>query len=51
VTTLHWEGCLNVRDLGGLLTEDGRRTRAGVVVRSDNIRVLTDEGWRSPTTA
>jgi protein-tyrosine phosphatase len=47
VTTLHWEGCLNVRDLGGLLTEDGRRTRAGVVVRSDNIRVLTDEGWRA----
>jgi protein-tyrosine phosphatase len=47
VTTLHWEGCLNVRDLGGLRTEDGRRTRAGVVVRSDNIRSLTDSGWRS----
>jgi protein tyrosine/serine phosphatase len=45
VTTLHWEGCLNVRDLGGLLTEDGRRTRAGVVVRSDNVRTLTDAGW------
>jgi protein tyrosine/serine phosphatase len=47
VTTLHWEGCLNVRDLGGLLTEDGRRTRAGAVVRSDNVRALTDAGWRS----
>jgi protein-tyrosine phosphatase len=47
VTTLHWEGCLNVRDLGGLLTEDGRRTRAGVVVRSDNVRTLTDAGWRA----
>jgi protein-tyrosine phosphatase len=47
VTTLHWEGCLNVRDLGGLLTEDGRRTRAGVVVRSDNVRTLTEAGWRA----
>jgi protein-tyrosine phosphatase len=47
VTTLRWEGCLNVRDLGGLLTEDGRRTRAGAVVRSDNIRALTDAGWRA----
>jgi protein-tyrosine phosphatase len=47
VTALDWEGCVNVRDLGGLPTEDGRRTRSGVVVRSDNIRALTDEGWRS----
>jgi protein tyrosine/serine phosphatase len=47
VTALQWEGCLNVRDLGGLPTEDGGRTRAGVVVRSDNIRQLSDAGWRS----
>jgi protein tyrosine/serine phosphatase len=47
VTTLHWDGCVNVRDLGGLETEDGRSTRAGVVVRSDNIRALTDAGWRA----
>jgi protein tyrosine/serine phosphatase len=47
VTSLSWEGCLNVRDLGGLPTEDGRRTRLGTVVRSDNIRKLTDEGWRA----
>ncbi len=47
MTTLHWEGCLNVRDLGGLPTEDGRRTRAGVIVRSDNVRALSDTGWRS----
>ena len=47
MTTLHWEGCLNVRDLGGLRTEDGRRTQAGVVVRSDNVRALSDDGWRS----
>jgi len=47
VTALEWEGCLNVRDLGGLPTEDGRRTRAGAVVRSDNVRGLTDAGWRA----
>jgi protein-tyrosine phosphatase len=47
LTALAWEGCLNVRDLGGLPTEDGGRTRFGSVVRSDNIRRLTDAGWRS----
>lgn len=47
MTALAWEGCLNVRDLGGLPTEDGRRTRSGVVVRADNIRKLTDMGWES----
>jgi len=47
LTTLTWEGCLNVRDLGGLPTEDGGRIRTGAVVRSDNIRRLTDAGWRS----
>ena len=47
MTALNWEGCLNVRDLGGLATEDGRRTRHGAVVRADNIRKLTDAGWRS----
>lgn len=47
MTTLVWEGCLNVRDLGGLPTVDGRRIRDGVVVRSDNIRRLTDEGWHA----
>jgi protein-tyrosine phosphatase len=47
LTALAWEGCLNVRDLGGLPTEDGRRIREGAVVRSDNVRRLTDAGWRS----
>jgi protein-tyrosine phosphatase len=42
---LVWDGCVNVRDLGGLPTEDGRVTAAGAVVRSDNVRRLTDEGW------
>jgi protein-tyrosine phosphatase len=44
---LEWEGCLNVRDLGGLPTADGRVTRPGRVVRADNVRRLTDAGWRS----
>lgn len=44
---LDWEGCLNVRDLGGLPTEDGRATQPGRVVRADNVRRLTDDGWRS----
>ena len=42
---LSWDGCVNVRDLGGLLTESGGRTRPGVVVRADNIRRLTTAGW------
>jgi len=47
MTILLWDGCLNVRDLGGLPTEDGRRTRRGVIVRSDNVRNLSDDGWRA----
>ena len=42
---LAWEGCLNVRDLGGHPTEDGGETRYGAVVRADSIRRLTDAGW------
>jgi protein-tyrosine phosphatase len=42
---LTWEGCVNVRDLGGLLTESGGHTRPGAVVRADNIRHLTTAGW------
>jgi protein-tyrosine phosphatase len=44
---LAWDGCVNVRDLGGLPLEGGGETRSGVVVRADSIRALTDEGWRS----
>jgi len=47
LTALVWEGCLNVRDLGGLPTVDGGRIRDGVVVRSDNIRRLTADGWHA----
>jgi protein tyrosine/serine phosphatase len=44
--TLVWDGCLNVRDLGGHPTEDGATTRFGAVVRADSVRRLSDEGWR-----
>lgn len=42
---LDWEGCRNVRDLGGLRTSDGRVTRVGRVVRSDALDGLTPAGW------
>ena len=42
---LTWDGCLNVRDLGGLPTSDGRRVRWGALVRSDGIDRLTAAGW------
>jgi protein-tyrosine phosphatase len=39
---LRWEGCLNVRDLGGVPLEGGGATRFGVVVRADNVWRLRD---------
>ena len=42
---LTWDGCVNVRDLGGHAVEDGRETRFGAVVRADSIRQLSDDGW------
>jgi protein-tyrosine phosphatase len=42
---LVWDGCQNVRDLGGLRTGDGRVTRRGAVVRSDSPARLTATGW------
>ena len=44
---LLWDGCVNVRDLGGLPLEGGGETRYGVVVRADSIRALTGRGWRA----
>jgi protein tyrosine/serine phosphatase len=43
--TLVWDGCVNVRDLGGHPTEDGHITRFGAVVRADTVRALSDAGW------
>ena len=42
---LAWDGCVNVRDLGGLPTTDGRTTRRGAVVRADAVDKLTVAGW------
>jgi protein-tyrosine phosphatase len=44
---LRWDGCLNVRDLGGLSTEDGGETLFGRVVRADSLRQLSDAGWEA----
>jgi protein-tyrosine phosphatase len=41
---LDWEGCYNVRDLGGLPTLDGGDTRWGAVIRSDLLGRLTAKG-------
>ena len=41
VTWIALAGACNVRDLGGLRTVDGRVTRSGVLLRSDNLQDLT----------
>jgi protein-tyrosine phosphatase len=45
VTTDRWidlDGAVNVRDLGGLPTADGRRTARGRLIRADNLQDLSD---------
>jgi protein-tyrosine phosphatase len=42
---LAWNGCVNVRDLGGLEARDGCTTRWGAVVRSDHPAKLSTSGW------
>ena len=44
---LSWDGCVNVRDLGGLPTRDGAVTRHGGIVRGDSAARLTEAGWRA----
>jgi protein-tyrosine phosphatase len=44
---LLWDGCVNVRDLGGHPTEDGGETKYGAIVRADSVRGLSDEGWEA----
>jgi protein-tyrosine phosphatase len=46
---LVWDGCLNVRDLGGHRTEDGGETRFGAVVRADSVSQLSEAGWKALT--
>lgn len=41
---LDWEGCLNLRDLGGLPTGGGRTTQWGAFVRGDTLCGLSDAG-------
>jgi protein tyrosine/serine phosphatase len=41
---LHWDACLNARDLGGFPTRDRRTTRRRAVIRSDNLCRLTRHG-------
>lgn len=43
---LAWDGCVNVRDLGGFTTPGGS-TAFGVFVRADNARKLAPAGWRA----
>jgi len=42
---LDWEGCRNARDLGGLPTAGGARTRPRALVRADSLERLTARGW------
>jgi protein-tyrosine phosphatase len=42
-----WEGFFNARDLGGLPTRDGRLTRRGALIRSADLRFVTEAGWRA----
>jgi len=48
---LRWDGCLNVRDLGGHPTEDGGETRYERIIRADSVRGLSDEGWKAVVAA
>jgi protein tyrosine/serine phosphatase len=47
VRDLAWDGCINVRDLGGLTTADGGRTRYGSVIRADSVGLLSRDGWEA----
>ena len=42
---LDWDGCFNVRDLGGIPLAGGGETRRGALVRADCIDGLSAEGW------
>ncbi|MBR7837677.1 tyrosine-protein phosphatase [Actinospica durhamensis] len=42
---LDWEGCFNVRDLGGLPLASGGRIAPRRVVRADSLDGLTPQGW------
>jgi protein-tyrosine phosphatase len=41
---LHWDGCHNVRDLGGLPTVDGQETQSRTLIRADLLGRLSTKG-------
>ncbi|MGI8972726.1 MAG: tyrosine-protein phosphatase [Gaiella sp.] len=47
VRVLEWDGCANVRDLGGHALADGAVTSYGAFVRADSLRNLTPVGWQA----
>ena len=49
MTWIDLEGAVNVRDVGGLPTIDGRVTRPGVLLRADNLQGLTPSDVRRLT--
>jgi protein-tyrosine phosphatase len=44
---LDWDGCLNVRDLGGHAVAAGGETVFGQIVRADSVRQLSEAGWHT----
>jgi protein tyrosine/serine phosphatase len=42
---LNWQGCKNIRDLGGMKASSGSITRWGAIVRGDQPASLTANGW------
>ena len=46
---LVWDGCLNVRDLGGHRIVDGGETSFGAIVRADSVSQLSEAGWGALT--
>ncbi|MFI5908227.1 tyrosine-protein phosphatase [Dactylosporangium sp. NPDC051541] len=49
--SIEWDGFCNARDLGGLPTAGGGRTRTGVLIRSADPRFVTADGWRAARAA
>ena len=39
------DGAANFRDIGGYITEDGRRIQSGRVFRSDHLGELSSDDW------
>jgi protein tyrosine/serine phosphatase len=44
---LLWEGCYNVRDLGGLPTDHGQETKWQSIIRADHLARLTPTGQQA----